>query len=181
MSAELRTGLSTSNGQGATTGQAPRSVRWFVGVLLVLLLIPGLVGFDVWPLTGWRLFSLSNRSCRERWVVEAVSSDGDVEVVSFEDLPLGYRHGEWAVARLAGSSVPLEADCPPPAPRVHDDPDGASPERREEVCRTFGDAVTQVRRDVVEVRLVRDRQRMVEEDGEWVLTRDPEVFHTCRI
>ena len=37
---------------GPTTGQ-----RRFVGVILALLVVPGLGGFELWPLTGWKLFS----------------------------------------------------------------------------------------------------------------------------
>jgi hypothetical protein len=138
--------------------EIPRSARWFVGVLLVLLLVPGLIGFDAWPLTGWRLFSLSRDATQNRWVVEAVDADGTATPVSLEDLPLGYRHAEWPMADLPG----------------------ASDAKRQRVCQALADAVGEVRPATVEVRLAKDAQELVEEDGEWVVTHDPEVLTSCQ-
>lgn len=135
----------------------PRSARWFVAVLFALLLVPGVVGFDAWPLTGWRLFSLSRDESQNRWVVHAVDAGGDVAIVSLEELPLGYRHAEWPMADLPG----------------------ASDERRQAVCRALADAVGEARPGTVEVRIAKDAQTLVERDGEWVLTHDPEVVATC--
>ena len=138
--------------------EIPRSARWFVGVLLVLLLVPGLIGFDAWPLTGWRLFSLSRDATQNRWVVEAVDADGKAMTVSLEDLPLGYRHAEWPIADLPG----------------------ASEAKRQRVCQALADAVGEVRPTTVEVRLAKDAQELVKQDGEWVVTHDPEVFTSCQ-
>jgi len=60
----------------------PRSARGLVGALFVLLLVPGLVGFDLWPLTGWRLFSLARDDTQTLWVLEAVDGDGSSRLVS---------------------------------------------------------------------------------------------------
>lgn len=138
--------------------QVPRAARRFVAVLLAAMLVPGIVGFEAWPLTGWRLFSLSRDESQSRWVVQAVDGEGEVDVVSLEELPLGYRHAEWPMADL---------------PR-------ASDRQREAVCEALADAVADVRPGVAEVRLAKDAQTLVERDGEWVLTHDPEVEVTCR-
>ena len=83
----------------------PRSARWLVGVLFVLLLVPALVGFDAWPLTGWRLFSLARDETQTLWVLEAVDDDGSSRLVDVEELPLRYRHAEWPMADLPGAST----------------------------------------------------------------------------
>jgi hypothetical protein len=137
--------------------EVPRSARWLVGVLMALLLIPGVIGFDLWPLTGWRLFSLSRDGTQNRWVVEAVTADGEVSTVSLEELPLGYRHAEWPMADLPGASEARQVD----------------------VCAALAGAVADVRPGAVEVRLAKDSQELLERDGEWVLTHDPEVLVAC--
>jgi hypothetical protein len=90
-------------------------------------------------------------------VVEAVDGDGEVATVSLEELPLGYRHAEWVMADLPGSSDARQVD----------------------VCEALAGAVADVRPDAVEVRLAKDAQVLAEQDGEWVLTHDPEVLVAC--
>ena len=136
----------------------PRSARWLVVVLLVLLLVPGLVGFDAWPLTGWRLFSLSRDETQTRWVLEAVDDDGSARLVSLEELPLRYRHAEWPMADLPGAST----------------------ERRQAVCEALLAAVVAVEPGIAELHIARDRARLEERDGEWTAIDDLEVVHTCR-
>jgi hypothetical protein len=135
----------------------PRAARWLVGAALVLLLIPGLVGFDAWPLTGWRLFSLARDEDQTRWVLEAVGADGDTRIVSLEELPLRYRNAEWQMAEL---------------------PD-ASATTRDAVCGSLAEAVLRVVPRTAELRIVRDRQRLVDVDGGWKVEHDMEVFHAC--
>src|SRR3546814_20153686 len=99
-------------------GRGPRAL--VVGALL-LLLVPGVIGFDAWPLTAWRLFSLARDDDQTRWVLEAEISDGDARVVRLEALPLRYRTAEWQMAeqpdvgddtRHAGRDDPPSADSP---------------------------------------------------------------------
>lgn len=142
---------------GAGDDRAPRRARVLVAVLLVLLLVPGVVGFDLWPLTGWRLFSLSRDADQVRWVLEAVDEAGGRRVVSLEELPLRYRHAEWPMAELPGASA----------------------ERRDAVCRALLDPVLEVHPGTVELSLSRDHARLVEIDGEWITEHDIEPFHTC--
>ncbi len=137
---------------------APRSARVFVGVLLALLLVPGLIGFDAWPLTAWRLFSASRDAEQTSWVLEAVDGDGGRRVVSLEELPLAYRHAEWPMADLPGASA----------------------DRRDEVCAALLDAVLDVDPGTVELALARDHARLVERPGGWETEHDVEPFHTCR-
>jgi hypothetical protein len=140
-----------------TDDAAPRGARWLVGILLVLLLVPGLIGFDAWPLTGWRLFSLARDARQTRWVIEAVEPGGDRRVVSLEDLPLAYRHAEWPMADLPG----------------------ASDARRDDVCRALLGGVRRVEPDAAALVIARDHEEIVRRDGRWVTTHDIEPFHTC--
>lgn len=63
----------------------PRSARWLVGAPLVLLLVPGIVGFDAWPPTGWRLFSVARDDTQTLWVLEAADNDGSSRLVGARD------------------------------------------------------------------------------------------------
>ena len=136
----------------------PRSARWLVGALFVLLLVPGLVGFDLWPLTGWRLFSLARDDTQTLWVLEEVDGDGSSRLVDVEELPLRYRHAEWPMADLPGASTA----------------------RRQAVCEALLGAVVDVEPSTAELRIARDRARLEEGDGEWAVVDDLEVVHTCR-
>jgi hypothetical protein len=136
----------------------PRSARWLVGALFVLLLVPGLVGFDLWPLTGWRLFSLARDETQTLWVLEAVDGDGSSRLVDVEELPLRYRHAEWPMADLSDASTA----------------------RRQAVCEALLGAVVDIEPATAELRIARDRARLAEGDGEWAVIDDLEVIHTCR-
>lgn len=140
------------------TDTVPRAARWLVGAVLVLLLVPGLIGFEAWPLTGWRLFSLARDDTQTRWVLQAVDEAGSARLVSLEELPLRYRHAEWPMADLPG----------------------ASPERRQDVCEALLGAVVDVEPGTAELHIARDRARLVERQSEWVVVDDLEVVHTCR-
>jgi hypothetical protein len=148
-----------ADGPGDEPDAPPRSARVFVAVLFVLLLVPGLVGFDAWPLTGWRLFSLSRDADQTRWVLDAVDEDGGHRIVSLEELTLGYRHAEWPMAELPGASV----------------------ERRDRVCEALLDAVRDVRPTTVRLVVSRDHTRLVRRDGEWITEHDVEPFHPCAV
>jgi hypothetical protein len=138
--------------------EAPRSARILVAILFVLLLVPGLIGFDAWPLTGWRLFSLSRGPEQTRWVIEAVDEDGSRRVVSLEELPLRYRHAEWPMSELPG----------------------ASDARRTAVCEALLTPVLHILPDTRELVIARDHARLVEgDDGDWSTVHESEPFHSC--
>jgi hypothetical protein len=135
-----------------------RAQKALVVVTLVLLLGAGLQGTEAWPLTAWRLFSLSRDEDQTRWLVEAVAADGDSRTVSLEELPLRFRHAEWPMADLPE----------------------ASQARRDEVCEALAAAVAHVEPSAVALRIVRDRQTLVADGGDgWVVHHDPEVVHSC--
>lgn len=139
------------------TGPAPPAVRRLLAIVFAALLIPGVVGFDLWPLTGWRLFSLALDDTAERWVIESVDEEGSSRLVSPEELPFGYRHAEWPMRSL---------------------PD-ASPERREAMCVALAAAVAEIDPGVVELRLAEDEPQLIETNGEWSVEHDLDVAHAC--
>lgn len=142
---------------GGSDDRAPRSARIFVAVLFALLLVPGVVGFDAWPLTGWRLFSVSRDADQTRWVLRATDDDGETRTVSLEELPLRYRHAEWPMSELPG----------------------ASEGRRREVCEALLGAVVEIEPATVELAVTRDRARLVERGGRWETDHDFEPVATC--
>lgn len=147
----------TADPQEDAAERPPRAARVLVGLALLLLLVPGVVGFDAWPLTAWRLFSLSRDADQTRWVIDAVDADGEARTVSLEELPLRYRHAEWPMAELPGASA----------------------QRRDDVCVALADAVAEVRPGTVELQIVRDRQSLGVVAGVPEIRHDPEVVHTC--
>lgn len=135
-----------------------RRQRVFVWLLLAVLCIPGIVGFELWPASGWRLFSLSRDSSQTVWVLEAEISDREVRRVSLEDLPVAYRLADWVFADLPGSSAA----------------------RREEVCIALLRATrAEVTSEATAFQIVRDRQRLERIDGAARRTHDREVVHRC--
>ncbi|MGK2947693.1 MAG: hypothetical protein ACSLFP_03905 [Acidimicrobiales bacterium] len=137
----------------------PRRARRLVVVTLVLLMVPGLIGFEAWPMSAWRLFSLSRSDRQTRWVLDTVGDDGEARRVSLEELPLRYRHAEWPMAELPSA----------------DDP------QREDLCQALAAAVVDVHPETRSLRIVRDRQRLVEVDDEWVVESAPELIHECGV
>jgi hypothetical protein len=138
----------------ADEDRAPRSARWLVGVLFALLLVPGLIGFDAWPMTGWRLFSASRHATDTRWIVQRVGA-GDAITVDLNDLPLGFSNAEWPMAE--------------------------HPHRHQAICEAMAEAVGHRWPDTREVRLAKDHEKMVHQGGEWVVTHDVEVQVTCAV
>ncbi|MGH9185533.1 MAG: hypothetical protein ACRD0U_06945, partial [Acidimicrobiales bacterium] len=127
------------------------------GVIFALLLVPGLIGFDAWPLTAWRLFSLAREETQTRWEMEAVAADGSSRPVDPDELPIAFRLAEWPLASLTRASTA----------------------RRDEVCLALLGGVVEVVPGTSGLRIVRDRQRMVHEAGDWVVLHDREPFHEC--
>jgi hypothetical protein len=151
------TDLRTRDAPAESPDRAPRSARVFVAILFALLLVPGVVGFDAWPLTGWRLFSVSRDADQTRWVIRATDEDSATRTVSLEELPLRYRHAEWPMSELPGASA----------------------ERRGAVCEALFEAVAEIEPTTVELTIARDRARLVERGGEWETEHAYEPVETC--
>lgn len=75
-----------------------RLQRAWVTVVLVLLVVPGAIGFELWPMTGWRLFSAARDEVQVVWVLDA-----DGRRVDLEALPLAFRNAAWILDQLPGA------------------------------------------------------------------------------
>jgi hypothetical protein len=137
--------------------EIPRVARRVVTVLLVLLFVPAVVGFDAWPLTAWRLYSVSRDSTQTGYEVEAITA-GEETRVKLAELPLGYRNGEWALEGYAKKSAV----------------------RREELCQAFLTGVREDEPDASGVRIHRVEERLVRDSHGWRVELDrDEVLHEC--
>jgi hypothetical protein len=128
-----------------------RGVRLWVFGLLALLCVPAIIGFDVWPLTGWRLFSLSRDATQNEWALDAETGDGIVRV-DLEQLPLAFRNAAW----------PLDHS-------LH-----ASKRRRGEICFALFEGVRDAVPDAAGLTIVRLHRHMTDagiEDTEETWTR----------
>ena len=117
-----------------------RVARAWVALLLALLVVPGIVGFDIWPLTGWRLFSLARDSTQNEWALDAETPTGATRV-DLEELPLAFRNAAW----------PL------------DDALHASTARRRAICEALLDGVRDAIPDATGLAVVRLRREMTVE------------------
>ena len=69
----------------------PRRVRAFVVAFLGAFVLCGLVGLELWPLTGWRLFSQLRTDHQVAWQAAAVDTEGETQI-RFGELPRAYRN-----------------------------------------------------------------------------------------
>jgi hypothetical protein len=74
------------------SGDLPsRGVRVFVAAFLAAFLVCGLFGLELWPLTGWRLFSQLRADHQVAWRATAVAARGETQI-RFAELPRAYRN-----------------------------------------------------------------------------------------
>lgn len=134
-----------------------RAQRRLVVTALVLLLVPGIIGFDLWPLTAWRLFSLARTDLEPTWEIEAVDPQGGVTEIGLDTLPIGYQLAEWHMAEL----------------------DNAPDSRRDDVCAAFLQIVSDDRPGTAQVNIVRNDRRLVRRNGSWIVDPERRLFHSC--
>lgn len=135
-----------------------RGARVWVAVLLALLVVPGVIGFDAWPLTGWRLFSLARDASQTEYALDVrLAGDDELREVDLEQLPLAFRNAAWPLAKLPG----------------------ASQARRRAVCTALLAGVRTALPDAEELALVRERRRMTSADLP-TITERRDVIERCR-
>jgi hypothetical protein len=83
---------------------ASRRVRRAVHVFLLLVALCGLAHREVWPLTGFRLFSEVRTRQREGWALSTVDSHGVEHVLHLSELPVGYRNTTKLIPGMADRS-----------------------------------------------------------------------------
>lgn len=144
-------------GRPHDAGAPGKAQRLLVAGALVLLLVPGLVGIDLWPLTAWKLFSLARTDRQTTWEVEAVDAGGRTTPVSLDGLPLGYQLAGWHLAQLPGADYT----------------------RRDAVCRTLLAAVAAEHPGVTDLYLARYDRQLVPNGGEWAVYSVRQILHSC--
>ena len=65
--------------------------RRFVHVFLAVFVVCGVGTFEVFPFSGFRLFSELRGEERQSWQLRAVDEDGTEQPIVLADLPLSYR------------------------------------------------------------------------------------------
>lgn len=81
----------TLTGQREDAARAPRWLRRFVAVFLIAFAACGVIGIEVWPLTGWRLFADARERIQIGWQATAVDAQGHEQPIDFRQLPAGFQ------------------------------------------------------------------------------------------
>jgi hypothetical protein len=102
--------------------ELPPWLRPVVYGFLAVFLACGLLSIELWPFTGFRLYSQVRHEARRGTSIVAVLDDGSEQTMTFADFPLGWHHtnliakefGHMTQAErdevCAGWVVPLEED-----------------------------------------------------------------------
>ncbi len=108
-----------------------RGTRAFVAVFLAAFAATGLLRVDVWPFSGWALFSHLRTDEVRGWLATSVDADGAERPIPFGDFPEAYRR---QANLLKGF-------------------DGLSPEGRADLCRAWAAELVRTGVDAVEIRV----------------------------
>ena len=111
--------------------QLPRWLRPVLYAFLAVFLVCGLASVEMWPFTGFRLYSQVRGEARHSHSIVAIFDDGTEEPMRFIEYPLGWHNTNLIVKEFGGMS---QAE-------------------REEVCRGWVVPLEEDGRDVVEIRI----------------------------
>jgi hypothetical protein len=90
----------------------PRWARPFAYAFLALFLTCAVPGWEVWPLSGWKLFSYARTSTTVGWEVVTVDGAGAEQRVPWASLPRSYSGWAHALPSLVrGSAGDRAAAC----------------------------------------------------------------------
>lgn len=109
--------------------------RWFVGAYLGLFVAVALAEVNLWPLTGWRLFSTLRGPTQSGWEAVVVGPSGEEAPLPFGRLPRGYRGALHVLQGFPSLSY----------------------DERTAVCRAWADGVRSLGEPVAGVRVYRTR------------------------
>lgn len=139
----------------------PRRARILVWAVIVVLAVPGLLGLEFWPVTGWKLFSTVRTETANRWVIEGYYADGTSRIIDLGELPVAYSNSEWPLRSVG---------------------DGGT-ERSRELCRVLLDAAveTETGPDLVGLGVARDSQKLIPDGDHWAVSHDLDVRETCSV
>ena len=125
----------------STPAAVSTRIRVFVGCFLGIVVLFGAVGFEAWPLTAFRLFSVARDDTRTSWEARTVDADGRETAFDQQDLPLGYRLAEWPLTEFPSSSDATRAEVCRGIAAVL-----ATPDARSSACACTGSASTSAAR-----------------------------------
>jgi hypothetical protein len=78
-------------GRSVGPDAVPAAAHWLVWSFLVAFVVCAIGGLEIWPLTGFRLFSSLRHDTRTVWVADTVRSDGSEKRLWFTELPRSYQ------------------------------------------------------------------------------------------
>ncbi len=84
-----------------------RAVHWF----LLVFAIAGVAHLELWPFTGFRLFSELRPRLREGWELVAVDQDGAEHGIDLQHLPIAYRNTTRVLPGLVEGSRAEQQDA----------------------------------------------------------------------
>ncbi len=111
----------------AVSPRVRRAVHWF----LLVFAITGVAHLELWPFTGFRLFSELRTAERAGWAIVAVDAEGEEDGIDLADLPVGFRN----TARLIDGFA------------------RRTPEQRDEICDAWAAAARDGGQDVDHLRI----------------------------
>ena len=111
----------------AVSPRVRRAVHWF----LLAFAITGVAHLELWPFTGFRLFSELRTAERTGWAIVAVDAEGDEQGIDLADLPVAFRN----TARLIDGFA------------------RRTPAQRDEICDAWAEAARDDGQDVEHVRI----------------------------
>src|SRR5574341_1852749 len=143
-----------------TTGAEPVApwARRFVWAFLAAFVVAGVLGFEAWTLTGWRLFADARQARQVSWEAVTVDATGREHPVSWSDLPVRFRGN---VQVLKGFQ-------------------GLRPGQQAEVCAAWADAIRTRGGDVRAVRIYRVETDVSKRAGDRAAPGARSLRFTCR-
>jgi hypothetical protein len=144
--------------QHGAAESVPAATRWFVRAFLVAFAVCAIFRLEVWPLTGFRLFSTVRHESHAMWVAETVGLDGRQTRLWFSDFPRAYQ-GFYLI-------TPGFRRLPPA--------------RKMAICSAWLSEARRVRWDVRSLRLYRETWRALPRRGDRAAPAPPrELVYAC--
>lgn len=122
----------------------PASARWFVRVFLAAFVLSAVLRLELWPMTGFLLFSHVRTATETLWAADAVGPAGRESPVWFTELPRAYQGFPFVMQGFSR----------------------LSPRNQHATCAAWLAAVRRVRGPVVALRIYRVSRRALPRAGE---------------